>query len=65
MDHFFQKNFWVPQTPQIADTDLSKFLLNNWKTNLQKFLQIWYLGTVKLVGHKYRPYLSIYLTFYI
>ena len=32
MDHFSQKNFRVPRTPQIADIDLSNFSANNWKT---------------------------------
>ena len=53
-----QKNFRGPQTPHFADINLSNFSSINWKTDLPKFLQIWYLGTMKLVGHKYQPYSS-------
>ena len=58
-----QKHFRVLRTPHFADINLSKFLSINWKTDLPKFLLIWYLGTLKLVGHKYRPYSLIWVHF--
>ena len=47
-----QKKFWGPRTPHFADTDLSNFSLNNWKTNLSKFLQILRFQRKKAKNHR-------------
>ena len=59
--YFSQKNFRGPQTPHFVDTDLSKFSLRNWKTNLPKFLVI--LGWISFRESEFLGKISLELIF--